>query len=142
MAFVVKFDSSAIYKTLNPVNQYDINKLYGFTEGTDPHLNSARIGWSWNDHALRLYAYAYKNGERFSKEIAITPLNKEIICKISVAPGQYSFSVDGVTEVLPRAELPVTATGYQLFPYFGGDETAPASIGIFIKEITSASTKI
>ncbi len=30
--FIVKFDSSAIYKTKNAVNQADINKLYGFSD--------------------------------------------------------------------------------------------------------------
>jgi hypothetical protein len=40
--FTVQFDSSAIYTTTDPLNQYDINKLWGFTEGTDNHLNSAK----------------------------------------------------------------------------------------------------
>lgn len=30
LKFKVKFDSSAIYTTVNPSNQGDINKLYGF----------------------------------------------------------------------------------------------------------------
>src|SRR5437762_8581737 len=33
MNFIAKFDNSAIYQTINPDNQYDINKLYGFSEG-------------------------------------------------------------------------------------------------------------
>src|SRR4051812_7560236 len=42
--FDVRFDSSAIYTTTVAANQNDINKLYGFTEGSaDPHINSARI---------------------------------------------------------------------------------------------------
>src|SRR5687767_8188281 len=52
--FKAKFDSSAIYQSVTPVNQFDVNKLYGFSEGGDHHLNSARIGWAWNKNALRL----------------------------------------------------------------------------------------
>ena len=33
MKFVARFDSSAIYQSINPINQLDINKLYGFSEG-------------------------------------------------------------------------------------------------------------
>src|SRR5205085_11605887 len=59
MNFMVRFDSSAVYQTTDPDNQYDINKLYGFSDGMDHQLNSARIGWAWNKGALRLYAYIY-----------------------------------------------------------------------------------
>ena len=33
LQFDVIFDSTAIYSTIDPVNQFDINKLYGFSEG-------------------------------------------------------------------------------------------------------------
>ncbi|MDQ3681907.1 MAG: hypothetical protein M3352_02390, partial [Bacteroidota bacterium] len=32
LKFSVRFDSSAIYQCLLPINQYDINKLYGFSD--------------------------------------------------------------------------------------------------------------
>jgi hypothetical protein len=45
MKFMVKFDSSAVYQTVDPDNQGDINKLYGFSDNNqDHHTNSARIG--------------------------------------------------------------------------------------------------
>ena len=44
IAFNVKFNSSAVYQTKDPANQEDINKLWGFSEGEDHQLNSARIG--------------------------------------------------------------------------------------------------
>src|SRR5215216_4353437 len=46
LKFIVKFDSSAIYHTIDPNNQYDINKLYGFSDNDSAHhLYSARFGW-------------------------------------------------------------------------------------------------
>src|SRR5690348_438301 len=48
MKFIVKFDSSAIYQTQLAENQYDINKLYGFSDNnSDHHQYSARFGWRW-----------------------------------------------------------------------------------------------
>src|SRR5207237_2688590 len=43
MKFVVKFDSSPIYQTKFSENQYDINKLFGFSDNNaDHHQFSAR----------------------------------------------------------------------------------------------------
>src|SRR5689334_11914005 len=70
MKFIVRFDSSAIYQSIDPVNQYDINKLYGFSDNhSDHHQYSARFGWRWSDGALRLFAYVYNEGGVVSKEL-------------------------------------------------------------------------
>ena len=135
MLFKVRFDSSAIYTTVDPQNQYDINKLYGFSEGYDPHVNSARIGWSYNNGKLRLYAYVYNNGVRLSREICAVNLFETINCAILVKNDQYEFSVNGVQVQLSRALSGSLTNGYQLFPYFGGDETAPHPISIWIKDL-------
>ena len=133
ISFKVKFDSSAIYTTIDPSNQFDINKLMGFTEGFDPHTNSARIGWSYNSGALRLYAYAYINGVRMSQEITPVSTNEEIICSIILSGNESIFSVNNLRVSMPRAVNSLITSGYLLYPYFGGDETAPAQICIYIK---------
>ncbi|HMK05824.1 MAG TPA: hypothetical protein VK489_16600 [Ferruginibacter sp.] len=135
MNFKVRFDSSAIYQTTDPQNQYDINKLYGFSEGHDHHQNSARIGWSWNDTALRLYAYTYKNGLRDSKEITMVSIGADINCGIKVSGNAYIFKAGNTTVTMPRAFNDPLANGYKLYPYFGGDEVAPADIRILIQEL-------
>lgn len=132
--FTVQFDSSAIYSTTDPNNQYDINKLWGFTEGIDNHLNSARIGWSFNENQLRLYGYSYADGNRNSIEISVIDINQPINCSIKVADGVYIFTVNGITKFLPRAVVGKFAVGYKQYPYFGGDETAPHDVTIRIKE--------
>ena len=79
MKFVVKFDSSAVYQTRLAENQYDINKLYGFSDNnSDHHQYSARFGWRWSGNALRLFAYIYNEGAVLSKELAIVDIGKEI----------------------------------------------------------------
>ena len=135
MLFKVKFDSSAIYTNLDPINQYDINKLYGFTEGQDPHVNSARIGWAYNDGKLRLYAYAYNNQQRLSREISTINIGETINCTIKLDSFNYVFTVNEKQVKLSRAQAGLTAQGYQLFPYFGGDEVAPHHIRILVKDM-------
>ncbi len=133
--FKVIFDSSAIYTTVDPLNQFDVNKLYGFIEGFDPHVNSARIGWSYNNNRLRLYAYVYSNAQRLIREITPVQIGEKITCSIKIQHNKYIFSVNGIIAEMERTPNTTIAQGYQLFPYFGGDETAPHSIRINIREL-------
>lgn len=134
--FLVKFDSSAIYQTVDPANQYDINKLYGFSDnGKQHHEFSARIGWRWSDGALRLFGYIYNNTVVSYTEIAAVSIGTEHHCSIKVTTNSYIFKVDDKTLTMPRESQGDTAIGYKLYPYFGGDETAPHDMDIWIKEL-------
>lgn len=152
MKFFARFDISAYYKNVMPSNQYDINKLWGFSEGFSNSTNSCRIGWSFNNgtyastgpNSLRLYAYSYANKIRYSQEICIVPINTDINCSIKPTTfGTYvcSISYFNGTEIvtfstpITRAPTTITASGYQQYPYFGGDEVAPQPIYIRIKPI-------
>ena len=133
-SFLVRFDSSAIYQTRSAENQYDINKLWGFSDNSGAHHEfSARIGWRWSDGALRLFAYVYNDGIAASKEISTVAIGKEVRCNISATPTAYLFTVDGASVSMPRTSKTATIAGYQLYPYFGGDEVAPHAITIRIK---------
>jgi hypothetical protein len=135
MKFVVKFDSSAIYQTELPENQYAVNKLWGFSEGTSNHYNSARIGWSWTENALRLYGYAYVSGQLHYQEITSAAIGTEINCSIKLSEETYLFTVNNVSINLPRGTSGIQASGYQQYPYFGGNEVAPHLITILIKRL-------
>ena len=136
LKFVVKFDSTAVYKTSLPENQYDINKLFGFSDNnTDHHQYSARFGWRWSDNALRLFVYIYNAGAVTSKEVTPVAIGAEIHCSIKVSPKHYVFTVNEVTMQMPRLATTEKARGYQLYPYFGGDEVAPHQINIWIKTL-------
>lgn len=135
MKFMVKFDNSAIYQTVNPENQYAINKLWGFSEDIDNHTNSARIGWSWIDDALRLFGYVYVNNILYYQEITPVTIGSEITCSIKLAGSTYLFTVNGISVSLPRGPSTVQVDGYQQYPYFGGAEVAPHLITILIKSL-------
>lgn len=134
--FIVKFDSSAVYENLDTSNQRDINKLFGCSDNNaQHHLYSARFGWRWNDKALHLFAYVYNGGVQTNKELTTVEIGKEVNCSIKIKGNQYTFTVDGKTETMPRESTTATAIGYKLYPYFGGDEHAPHTISIWIKEL-------
>jgi hypothetical protein len=134
LKFAVRFDSSAIYQTVAPVNQYDINKLYGFSDNnTDHHQYSARFGWAWNKGALRLYAYVYNGGKVTSKELGPIAIGTEVVCSIKVKGNTYIFRWNDKEIVMPRHSTIPKAKGYLLYPYFGGDETAPHDVNVWIR---------
>ncbi|HEY5969547.1 MAG TPA: hypothetical protein VIU35_16315 [Chitinophagaceae bacterium] len=135
MKFMAKFDNSAMYQTVIPENQYDINKLWGFSEGINNQYNSARIGWSWNNNALRLYGYVYAKGVRHMQEITSVSIGADITCSIKLAVNTYLFTVNGISISMPRGLSTTQANGYQQYPYFGGNETAPHLITIMIKSL-------
>ena len=136
LSFIVKFDSSAIYQNVQTENQYDINKLFGFSDNNALHqAYSARFGWRWSNNALRIFAYVYNNGIRITKELATVVIGAEINCTIKVTSTNYIFILNGKETLMPRESTTVTADGYKLYPYFGGDETAPHNIFILIKEL-------
>lgn len=136
LAFKVKFDSSAIYKTQKAQNQGDINKLFGFSDNNTMHHDfSARFGWRWSNDSLRLFAYVYNRAVMTFKELGTVDIGKENDCAISVSGNEYIFELNGVETKMPRESTTVNAEGYQLYPYFGGDESAPHDISIWIEKM-------
>lgn len=142
LAFKVKFDSTAIYTTVDPVNQTDINKLFGFSDNNAAHHQySARFGWRWSENALRLFGYTYNAGRRSFKELGTVRPGVENECSISVYENNYIFSLNGSKTSMPRESKTEEIAGYQLYPYFGGDEVAPHDIFIWIKEFAPPEEK-
>ena len=139
LKFQATFDSSAIYTTVDPVNQNAINKLYGFSDClTVHHDNSARFGWTWNLKALKidLWAYSYANGGDFHDTYvgSVNP-GETHQYEIQTSGTQYLFFLDGVRMAeMQRGCSDSVANGYRLYPYFGGVETAPHAITITVVE--------
>jgi len=136
LKFKAILDSTCIYTNVNPDNQADINKLYGFADDSAFHqISSARFGWNWMDGQMHIHAYCYANAVRSYKELGTVLLNKEIECSLEVLPGKYIFTLNGKRDTMLRSSQDTVASGYKLLPYFGGDEPAPQDIKIKIKEI-------
>lgn len=131
MSRYVTFDKSCIYELDNLDCIKDINKLFGFSYGLHK-TDSFRFGWRCIDGmTIQIFAYNYSVAERKQRLLCtVIPGEKYLfsidyqpdrkICTFSVKPldiGEpyvYIFSCD----VTPSC-------GYYLFPYFGGNCTAP-----------------
>ncbi|HEV8506787.1 MAG TPA: hypothetical protein VGQ53_15360 [Chitinophagaceae bacterium] len=142
MNFVAKFDSTAIYPAVitDYNHAYDVNKLWGFSEGFSNQYNSARIGWRWLNGQLQLFAYVYVKGTLLRDPISYDPpfiksvnIGSEVNCSIAISGSKYIFTVDGVVVQTARGTTSSTYSGYQQYPYFGGTLTAPHLINIYIK---------
>jgi hypothetical protein len=131
----VIFDSSAIYQNSQAYNQGDVNKLIGFSDcGAGHHENSARLGWNWNGSQIVIYAYAYSGTQRIIQPIDSVKIGRTISCSVEAIEGNYHFAVGESKVSIQRFCGNYTGEFYKLFPYFGGDETAPHDIRIYIKE--------
>ncbi|MCX2739245.1 hypothetical protein [Pontibacter anaerobius] len=134
ISFEVTFDSTAVYTSMKAINQADINKLYGLSDcNTSHHTNSARYGWRWYNNRLELLAYTYLNKKRDYKVLGPVPIGQAIPLALRMEEGKYIFELHGQEVSMPRA-CNGAAEGYQLYPYFGGDEVAPHDIRISIKD--------
>lgn len=136
----VTFDKSAIYQ-FKTDDQYDINKLFGLSYGMH-HTNSVRFGWrSLGDYSskIEILAYCYVDGKRVDEDgtnlfIAMVNINREYRYQINVNDNNYLLSIhDDKNEMVGQKfishnKLPFW--GYTLYPYFGGNRTAPHNITI------------
>ena len=136
LKFQVVFDSTAVYTSVLASNQSDINKLFGFSDNNTFHqYYSARIGWRWYNNRLELLAYDYNKSIASSALITAVPIGSVVSCSIKVLPGSYVFTINGIVKTMARSATTITGKGYQLYPYFGGDENASHDINIWIKKI-------
>tara|TARA_E500000331_G_scaffold345720_1_gene383624 strand:- start:530 stop:1075 length:546 start_codon:yes stop_codon:yes gene_type:complete len=128
------FDSSAIYKTVDSINQLDINKLIGWSDcGEDHSESSIRFGWRWVDN-LEIHWFKHENGNFSFDKITNINLCEPHDYYLKIHTWDYEMRVDGVRVFIPR-NCVEHKRKYQLYPYFGGDETAPHRIKIKIKNI-------
>lgn len=135
MVFEVLFDSTAIYTTQHRENQGDINKLYGFSDCSSfHHSNSARFGWRYHKQGLELFAYTYAGGKRSFVSMGSININQKYTCTIVAKKGQYVFYLDNRKET-PMERGCNSGLQFRLYPYFGGNESAPHNMNIWIKDI-------
>ena len=136
LPFLVTFDESAIYTTVDPINQYDVNKLYGLSDCKSLHTaNSIRLGWRCVNNGLQILWFKHEDGEfsfDFLKEIEI---NKTYEAFILINDDNYIIGFDDEFATVPRkCDNKTDNLKYYLWPYFGGDETAPHNIIIKIRD--------
>lgn len=137
LVFTARFDQTARYN-LNNNDQYDINKLMGFSEANSLHHdNSARFGWRYNieNDNIEIFSYIYREGELSYNKLSEVAINETIEYQINLFDNEYEFVINGFSYREDRRINQEVGIYYRLFPYFGGDEVAPHDINIYIKEV-------
>ena len=137
LLFTARFDESAAYDLGNN-DHYDINKLMGFADANSlHHENSARFGWRYaiEKSQVEIFSYVYRNAELYYEHIADVALHETVEYEISITANAYQFTVGTESLFVERDESAGRGVYYRLFPYFGGDQTAPHDIHIYIKEV-------
>ena len=131
----VVFDLSCKYELHGKDNE-DVNKLFGIGYFPGHHIDSARFGWNYHSGKIRIYAYAYVNGERVITYLADVILHRRIRLILNVIGDVYSFTVRDAANSWHEyggADIKFTHNkklSYKLGCYFGGNNTAPHKIKI------------
>ncbi len=136
----VMFSENCKY-VFDDIDRFDINKLFGFSEGLH-HKNSARFGWLYNPNTdkFEIHAYVYADGQLNLTNTYICSVFSGSVTNllINVVDDHYEFGVitGGVNKNVYRKKVPrgksTTKLGYNLYPYFGGNKTAPHEMDIQI----------
>jgi hypothetical protein len=109
----------------------DQNKLAGIGFGTNHHNNSVRLTWVpdfENEGMIRVSGYTYdekKEGQKFTIAYITSVHVEEIVTgKIESRDGGYYLTVKDVTIRMENNKADPNLC-FRLFPYFGGNNTAP-----------------
>jgi hypothetical protein len=131
--YLIKFDETCKYQ-LPKEDQADINKLFGFSLGLH-HKNSARFGWCWNNNQLEIWAYWYNNGFRNYQFIQSIDVEEKYYFEIKNLGDKWEFSIhnyEKIKKVVVDKSKTKINFGYNLWPYFGGNQVSPQDISIYM----------
>ena len=118
-------------------NQADVNKLFGLSDCRTSHTaNSIRLGWRYYNDSLQVLWFKHED-DQFSfgllKEIEVGKVYEAFII---INDDAYIVGFDDESVSIPRScNVKPNNLKYYLWPYFGGDEVAPHTIKIKIKEL-------
>jgi len=130
--FHFMFTESCLFD-LKDEDQYDVNKLFGFSIGHHQKDSSFRIGWrpDLNKKEIEIVAYEYHNGIRQKTmsmgNVKINHFYNGFIAYLPFADKTYykfgNLEIENKHNLKKKFGL-----GYTLGLYFGGNEKAPQDI--------------
>jgi hypothetical protein len=96
-------DESAIYTTEIPENQYDVNKIYGFSDfGARHQKYSIRLGWMYINNEIELCWLRHEDGRHSSSTIRTIETDIIYNATIDIKTFYYIITVDGDTTMVRR----------------------------------------
>ena len=125
---------------LHDEDQWDVNKLFGFSIGHHHNGSSFRFGWRpiLSENKIEIVAYEYHDGVR-QKTMPICKIELNQWYKFT---GLYNniinksvYFVNKINFINNMKLINKSGLGYTLGVYFGGNEKAPQDITIYKKHI-------
>jgi len=131
------FTDSCLYD-LRDEDQWDTNKLFGFSIGHHQHQSSFRFGWRpiLKENKIEIVAYEYHNGLRNKiMPICRVTINEWHVFRIIYIPdlGRCYYRINDIEFVNKFCLMKKHGWGYILGVYFGGNKKAPQDIIIHKK---------
>ena len=124
LSYKVRFSDSCWYDKVN-ADSNDLNKLFGFG-GRDHQVNSIRLCWRpdfLQKGVIQVYIYWYDDGARSRKWFCDVDTNKFYIFTIQKNVNGFRISMTGRDDYIEHSKP--NPTWKRLWPYFGGNNTAP-----------------
>lgn len=122
MSHSIIFDDSCLY-SFGDADDYDINKLFGRSFGMH-HKDSFRFGWRADGNKIAIYAYNYINGKRVIDFLCKCSPSIKNNFSLIFESNTVKLNVNGVTWSYDL-DMDLPFIGYKMYPYFGGNRTAP-----------------
>jgi len=133
----VIFEPSCIYSEsdlFNLSNYLDVNKLIGFSDCDRHHSQySCRVGWRASGDSIELLIYKRDDNNIGFKSLKKVYPEQIINVTLDFKDTTYISCIDGICDTLDRPCPDWSGRKYSLFPFFGGQETAPHKMKIRIK---------
>ena len=122
----------------NP-DDHDLNKLCGISYGLNDHSNSVRFAWVpdfTQNGVINIFGYVYDelSSGHVSKFIAAVKVEEVHTGLIKVVGNQYMLMI-GITTINMDNTHGDPNLCFRLYPYFGGNNTAPCNMVIGLEII-------
>lgn len=145
IVFECAFDKSCLYGDIGDGDNYDINKLYGFSTTWYHHKQSGRVGWRCLDGKnIELLTYSYNDGKRENREhdiLGVVKPDEWFRCTIEDLEDKYLYTfqkTSWIKKMVTKEDAKQKdwfLFHYILYPYFGGNKAAPHDMNLTIQRL-------
>ena len=137
--FKFKFHPECWWTPARNSDDNDLNKLYGLSFGLNSdHSDSVRLAWKPDFNVsgkIDIYGYIYDklaDSQHLSQYITSVQTGEDCLANIASNGDKYEFRVNTVNAEMANTH-PDPGLCFRLFPYFGGNNTAPHDMTIEIE---------
>jgi hypothetical protein len=123
LSYQVIFDRSCLYE-FDDEDRYDINKLFGMSDGLTHSNNSCRFGWRSKGDSIEIMVYIKSEGKMVIESIGKVGVGDINEYELSIEGSVYRYRINTSIYVIDRVSK-YEGIRYHLFPYFGGNKVAP-----------------